>query len=444
MDKKKSAIDENILTAAQHFLTEVKLEEDKAKDKTFSSELNIEKLIRPSASKLLYGIARDVRNTTSSIQEAKSTESMMGGLNLLATVSKYMNAENCIKGNGHVLSADCVEELDEEVINAWRKENISQNTEVDVIKSEFVNCNEIEHEAGNSPSELKSYENKTHDRNEPGVDRHPIFTEATTSKGHVGTAKTTHNADLAIKEESCSSSMKVLAVGNIKLLPFPSQLMSSQPSNLLHVVQTPVSQCLDTNKKITKSPVNENMEFNKNIYSQNQYISSFLNDSANCSPPVLSKPICNPSSNKIDFSHIKAESMMPTNSLLDSEITCSLHTRMAETIYSAASKSSIPKVENCLPGRIVLEKQLDTCSHLNKCDSAAYNQFHQKHIQVIKVTNTSSPLHLRSVSTLSGKTYIVLTSSGGQNKTIPEKPSNSQASCDEISSSARILPFSEL
>ncbi|XP_059160271.1 uncharacterized protein LOC131943924 [Physella acuta] len=445
MEKKKSAIDENILTAAQHFLTEVKLEEDKAKDKTFSSELNIEKFIRPSASKLLYGIARDVRNTTSSIQEAKSTESMMGGLNLLATVSKYMNAENCIKGNGHVLSADCMEEQDEEVINAWRKENISStNSQVGVVKSEFVNCNDIEHESGNPPSELKSYENISHDSNAPDVDRHPIFTEATTSKGHGGTAKTTYNADLVNKEESCSSSMKVLTVGNIKLLPFPSQLMSSQPSNLLHVVQTPVSQCLDTNKKITKSPVNENIEFNKNIYCQNQYMSSFPNDSANCSLPVLFKPIGNPSSMENDFPHIKAETAMPTNSLLDSETPSSLHTQKVETIYSTASNNSLTKAENCLPGRIVLEKQLDTCSHLNKCDSAAYNQFHQKHIQVIKVTNTSSPLHLRSVSTLSGKTYIVLTSSGGQNKTIPEKPSNPQANCDEISSSARILPFSEL
>ncbi|CAL1544419.1 unnamed protein product, partial [Lymnaea stagnalis] len=68
-----------------------------------------------------------------------------------------------------------------------------------------------------------------------------------------------------------------------------------------------------------------------------------------------------------------------------------------------SNANALNKCEIPLPGRIVTEPNMSTSINTN-------------HIQVIKVTNSPAPLQFRSMTTMSGKTYIVLSSSGNQSK----------------------------
>ncbi|KAK6998749.1 B-cell cll/lymphoma 6 member b protein, partial [Biomphalaria glabrata] len=394
---RKVTIDENILTAAQHFLTEVQLEEDKKNDSTENdTQLNLEKLMRPSASKLLYGIAKDVRNTTCSIEEAKP-ENNLGGLNLLATVSKYMNFKTCPKEEQEPSEKRDVCSLNTSTstylnVKEEMKENNSKELNTmyncSVLNNDIVQINTTEEEVSlggcaNLASNYNQGENSTQ-----------IFP--------------TNMEDHSIVNSS------IRRVSACKTLPNPNAEVFN----------------FNTSPFFPSETSNSFSDF-KGTISLLAYDSSPMSASSNCSKVQQES---NPSQSRVSTMAANVD-INTSKSVVGIDTSVNLVTQ-----NNLEMKNSMNGV-NSFSGKIKAKPKGGLNTELlnnNYCS----NDSIAKSSQIINISKTDVPLQFKSMTTLSGKTYIVLSSSGKQYKL--RQPSVSATSTINSETSSRVLPFSEL
>lgn len=493
---KKRTIDENILNAAQHFLSEVKQEEGKLSNAEECSKYSLEKTMRHSASQLLSGIAKDVGSTTSLLMEGKSPENLLGGLNLLATVSKYMNAESCTKTEtgvneiGQYAAADKCHDLKH------------------IGSCDFVN---VDVKASNSGCESRGESSSLQTQEELDLDHYfpklqvaavtnvkllslPVSSENVSQHSKLmQIVQPRFNQQKTLCPSKVNSDSSYNAVLQSMSLPCHRNLLSSSISRLEHraasttesissitvVKSEPATSVADSSYSHSGSVTASSLPYNQagsalvknssmalssgvGVTDENEISikeevveeSCFAKQNPTAGTHVLIVPrsaaiskLCSSAepgtSSRLSIGNHSISTLTNTSSHTLDEVhdqSSLTSTAAAKTPLAALTPNASLKCDPSLPGRIVADTH--PCSYLttnNKINVAlaptAANQTPNKNIQVIKVTNTSAQLQLRSVSCMSGKTYLVLTSSAAH----PPVPHSA-----EFSSSTRILPFSEL
>lgn len=491
---KKRTIDENILNAAQHFLSEVKQEEGKLSNAEECSKYSLEKTMRHSASQLLSGIAKDVGSTTSLLMEGKSPENLLGGLNLLATVSKYMNAESCTKTEtgvneiGQYAAADKCHDL----------KHIGSCDFVNVdVKASNSGC-----ESRGESSSLETQEDLDHyfpKLQVAAVTNVKLLSLPVSSENVSQHSKLMQivqprfNQQKTLCPSKVNSDSSYNAVLQSMSLPCHRNLLSSSISRLEHraasttesissitvVKSEPATSVADSSYSHSGSVTASSLPYNQagsalvknssmalssgvGVTDENEISikeevveeSCFAKQNPTAGTHVLIVPrsaaiskLCSSAepgtSSRLSIGNHSISTLTNTSSHTLDEVhdqSSLTSTAAAKTPLAALTPNASLKCDPSLPGRIVADTH--PCSYLttnNKINVAlaptAANQTPNKNIQVIKVTNTSAQLQLRSVSCMSGKTYLVLTSSAAH----PPVPHSA-----EFSSSTRILPFSEL
>ncbi|KAH9499135.1 hypothetical protein Btru_006774 [Bulinus truncatus] len=449
---RKVTIDENILTAAQHFLTEVKQEEDKKKDANESeTQLNLEKFMRPSASKLLYGIAKDVRNTTSCIEEAKP-DNNMGGLNLLATVSKYMNTETCPRNDLEHLhkqentsSLNTFKTVEQKLVHKSIIEDIKENNLN--VSSRFFKCIVSKKVTFPKVNNFEEEKERKYLKDSSGV-----------KISHTVNSMQDENvAEISYANNENEEAHGLCLVKNIskKDLPLSSSLSLNKvvASHKLHCIPPSLFQRGATNSS-SEIQGNYPLMSDQHTITQTSYSQSENQDEIIEAPTKVNFNASYFSDNVGGCVVSKSDSDLPANSktclslknLSDSKIIADINDTLylntstqRQELRILGSLSETPtSTATSFHKQFMVEKTQDKPSN----EESMKNMGKRPHI--INVSNSDVPLQFKSMTTLSGKTYIVLSSSGKQYKLT--QPTLSGTSCvnSETLTSSRVLPFSEL
>lgn len=479
-------------------------EEGKIIDTEESSTLSFDKSMRHSASQLLSGIARDVGSTTSLMLESKSSDNL-GGLNLLATVSKYMNAETCNKsdktaineaaeqcpvadringwelaGNHELTNADAkINEIKRDISEQTSSiadqdtrqsvpkvkimavtsvkllslpttaENVSQNAKLmQVIQPPFGQNNKtVSSESSQNlisqPIKISCSKNSVLGSGSSVDPTGPDYVTCS-SLSVVSEARPENTAEVtgSVNENLCVSSYtEPNSTNSLTNCQISSGLLKNPLSSVSHNMGV-----MDDHEKgkVTEDPCKMKQALASNSHSFLMSSNTTLPKTTSSSPPSLS-------GSGVDVQHLKNSSLLSNScSYLAQPHADLLHDQtsyfgmaqagLAKTPLIALTSKPTVKCDPNLPGKVVTEalprNHLTASNKINLSQASAVpNPAPNKSIQVIKVTNTAAQLQLRSVSCMSGKTYLVLTSSTTQ----PAVSSDS-----ESSTSTRILPFSEL
>ena len=428
-----------------------------------STDLALEKMLQPTASQLLMGIARDVRNTTASFEEPKA-ENMLGGLNLLATVSKYMNVETTGEeesDNDNIPKMPKIETVNNESNEV--KYEINVTTKEPIITSSSSQSMTLKDKSDKSamPDGIKiSLKQGKIDTVEIPV------SEANKSLSQIG--QTTETKDIVsqrpnnIKSESSTSSsvnVTTASVRGIRLLTLASQVSSpsypaqiSSGKDILQVVSSDMinkpqvsAQKIPTpsTRVINQTPTVGNLVRMRIVKENKGFAATNPSTKINMpTPQVLN--IATPS--QISTFLYRSQTSKTTAQLLPQKSSVNDLTlgAMRPTLPNKYVSTVIANPTKSFPGRIITETPgpvLNPLINGSATQTSLLNQPHSKNLQIISVSRPPSPapMQLRSVSSTAGKTYIVLGS---------PKPANSDIGSNPIQSTpvkdTRILPFADL
>ena len=413
-----------------------------------SVDLALEKMLQPTASQLLMGIARDVRNTTATLEEPNSSENMLGGLNLLATVSKYMNAESCDKPDeeDNVPKMNCkIEPAKDEQVQVQEDMN-SESVSPPAVNDTFAAKENQNDTVTIIPDEIKI-----------SLKQGRIDTVVTEQNDSVSSAMSIEAKDvLAARPENKVDTLpgnlgnlKMTSLRGVRLLTLASHVSSTAPpismssgTNILHVVPSPIRH---------KPVMTATCIPHQNVHvTQPRYLTPnpphvglvkmrILQENALTSPVAISPSSAHtmnfalPSKMSTLLYRPQVSKSLPQVTT-QSTATLTSSTGNMPTTSSKFVTTADGNTLKCFPGRIIA----DSTGHVATSLPSVVNS---KNVQIISVSRPQSPgpMHLRSVSSTAGKTYIVL----GSPRSI-STPNTEESEPDAAVKDARILPFSDL
>lgn len=339
---------------------------------------SIGKLMRPSASQLLYGIARDVRKTTSSIEGTdKPTDHMLGGLNLLATVSKYMNAK------------DCNEEQWAFKEGSEKGENSTSNL---LLPRTVVSVSQGYCSQQISTISNTKFVSSTVTSSQPLL--RPVQITSPSSSGHIDNIALFTNVKTTPKADDMSAlPSSINPINSLLQYEVPSTSALGSFNKLLPYLPKPVSECDDDNNNddLNFIPVGQKVVYKPSMLSA-------LTAAANIQTPSM----------PTTSSATQPEVVGPLK-IVSNEETSELNTVQSQHMNTATN--AVFTTLNPVPLTDVgIAAESSSASYCpNEMSNTTMTVIQDKNINT--VSSASNHLQLRSISSVSGKTYIILAAS---------------------------------